>query len=93
MIHPKVVSTREKEEYRSSVKNLLNRGMSVITIYSIFKSQYINICIIYEWRLLFLTNNKEQIYSITWINQRKDKIDQTMVFQDTENQAERSDKK
>ena len=65
MIHPKVVSTREKEEYRSSVKNLLNRGMSVITIYSIFKSQYINICIIYEWRLLFLTNNKEQIYSIT----------------------------
>lgn len=67
--------------------------MSVITIYSIFKSQYINNYIIYEWRLLFLTNNKEQIYSITRINQRKDKIDERMVFQDTENQAERSDKK
>lgn len=71
--------------------------MSVITIYSIFKSQYINNYIIDEWRLLFLTNNKEQIYSITRINQRKDKrkdkIDERMVFQDTENQAERSDKK
>ena len=31
MIHPKVVSIREKEEYRSSVNNLLNRGLSVIT--------------------------------------------------------------
>lgn len=71
--------------------------MSVITIYSIFKSQYINNYIIDEWRLLFLTNNKEQIYSITRINQRKDKrkdkIDERMVFQDTENQAERSDEK
>ena len=71
--------------------------MSVITIYSIFKSQYINNYIIDEWRLLFLTNNKEQIYSITRINQRKDKrkdkIDERMVSQDTENQAERSDKK
>ena len=58
---------------------------------------YINNYIIDEWRLLFLTTNKEQIYSITRINQRKDKrkdkIDERMVFQDTENQAERSDEK